>query len=791
MTKDQSTTSHPAVRRTIDLQSSIFFSQIAQKHVTRLLTFGTTALGLLALSFLINTVFGGPPSAGGEVKHDSVVASISQALLFVAMTYFVVGMTNRRNRTRFFASALSQTAGLRGWRDRFQVTRVFKGGKIGRVLSDLGFRKRDHIDIQWTFFYREEHSSRLFEDCIKSKLDVRILLCSPSSDSLLTRVKDMKRDYDGSWSTAFAELSLGNLTFAREFISAAKTDVRLLEHCQVRFTNTYVGRPQVIIHPAERQDWLGRTYRSLRSGALSFFNFFLSDNFVSDLKRLRVGVGIYLTQESSKYPFFEFRPEPVRGDSNLVPHDTAELFEARWEAATTLCDDGDMRKAIDIERAMVWIHREEQKIYDEERFTPKAAPRNDPEPAPSTTATVRPTAPWIQLGHNLGDPAPTNDWKPGASYKVSDYIQKIQGSLASEAIDHSTPPDPQTFEPEGVNVSAALKNSIKSAPRDSFYDRTWVKLAIAVVVLSASLFFNYLSSTDPITKTFAHSGATPADLARYADWTSIVFKTISIFTQTISVAILFSVIEPRSLEEQFEGCRTDLAKFIADQSDFGIVNIVEGGKFYDIISHMEVGHGDFIFIHWSYLQHEQASEDFGRRIVEDNLFVRMMLMEPFSIGLARRMQDLNGNYNSLPASMWASKSCGNLDFIRRRGLYEPAEDSDLGGPQRFDVRYSPLEMGRPMIIVCKPKDRAAPIDFDNLRVRQVAMGHFLTGESSKYPFIIFGGKSDSEDEPPPVCADALDFFAYRWKTASGIDAEAEPSAEAASPEHAKTHPRKA
>jgi len=775
-------TSHPAVRATIDAQARSYFSEVAKDHVTPMWRTVMAAFVFIILGVASGSLMNWAVDQEW-VDKDAIKPFkdvFGPGLFFIAATYLVGGLNNRRNRTRFFASALWEIIVREKWRDRFQVERIIQGGKIGSVLARMGAKKNSKIDIQWTFFYREEHSSRLFTDCVENNQKLRILLCKPDSESLLTRVQDMKGDYRQNWSAAHAEISLGNLTFAREFIGAVESRPDLLNYCEVRFSNLYIGRPEVIIVPdsVPRPQITGLFFAGLRLGmtvlggvmwALAWLwkallpplnryfrlpaiaNFLFSHDFASELGRARVGMGVYLTQESSKYPFFIFRPEPRAASSSLVPTDAVDQFDLRWAGATSfggpppLVEKGTSGRTPDFDNwltdAKAGVTDEEERIFQRSLQVPAPALSNRGEVLFSGGSMVTPQR---RTAGATGDDAPEVDarWLPGAPFIVRDQID----SLAPSAVDGDDRLVPQLGERE-----------LLKTPESPLQNQTSRVLAFSLMLALS----------------FAISLTLPAQTN---DLASSVVRISALLSQSVALAILFSVIDPRDLKQQFDGCLRDLREVVRQQAGFGIVNIVEGGKFYDIISQMNVEHGDTILIHWSFLQHEQASEDFAERALRERLDVALLLMGPFSVALRRRTQDLAGVHDGAADGMLSAKSLGNLDFVRRQKLFADRAKDVGGGPDNYLVAFSEQEMGRPMIIVCrksKDKDGKESGKLEDLVVKQVALGHFLTGESSKYPFIIFGAGTGAKSGNQ-VCADSLQFFANRWRSATRLGDQGNP-----------------
>jgi hypothetical protein len=102
------------------------------------------------------------------------------------------------------------------------------------------------------------------------------------------------------------------------------------------------------------------------------------------------------------------------------------------------------------------------------------------------------------------------------------------------------------------------------------------------------------------------------------------------------------------------------------------------------------------------------------------------------------------------------------------------------GPVAF-LRFTDAYFARPMIVVCKEnkedkaaaKSRVAPSKWEMDQAGkyediQVAMGYFLTNESSKYPFVVFRRvkmkerESEIARQSKNICEDAIEFFNLRF-----------------------------
>jgi len=225
--------------------------------------------------------------------------------------------------------------------------------------------------------------------------------------------------------------------------------------------------------------------------------------------------------------------------------------------------------------------------------------------------------------------------------------------------------------------------------------------------------------------------------------------------QLIAFAFLFLAMERMSPQQQYELCLKKTRGDIHKQESFQIEKIFEGGKFFDIIEHMQVRAGDELCIMWSFLRHEEVTDRFFHAIQDRGLKVKVLLVAPFSDGMLQRIQDISQRYvrDSGVISNLKTKSLANLEFLRRYREYK----NKLGEGFNCEVRFTPFYCSRPMII---RKTRSGVVgDQSGTEHVEVAMGYFLSNESSKYPFILFGSNAVSDRS---VARNSEDFFNARW-----------------------------
>jgi hypothetical protein len=298
-----------------------------------------------------------------------------------------------------------------------------------------------------------------------------------------------------------------------------------------------------------------------------------------------------------------------------------------------------------------------------------------------------------------------------------------------------------------------------------------------------------------------------------------VLNVVSGVASLVAFGAFFQAIEFTPPEQQYEGALSKINEIIDNQASHGISEVLKGGKFFDIIEKLDVEPGDKIKIYWSFLQHEEITDRFFAALLEKNLSVEIMLFMPFSKALDQRTRELVRNMKTPATSNLKAKSFANIDFRNHFiSTFCDTQTSASGKkPTNAHLRYTDAYLARPMIVVCKPdtnqrrrRDGGAnrvgaadtsmkdlkdalpnstsehsgstgtskvkredwrPDKADDYKNIQVAMGHFLTEESSKYPFVVFNWtktrerESEIAQQSENICRDAIEFFNQRFSQA--------------------------
>lgn len=265
----------------------------------------------------------------GVSISKGVISEIGLHIFFFSLTYLFLAFRNRKTRGRVFASALYADACERKIRHRLQIDKVISGGKILGVMKQLDLKRGDHVRIMWSFFYREEHTAGLIDQCLRDRIRVQLILVKPGGYGLRLRMQDLKGPYvkrPADLEVSYKEVSLDNLNFLKDVLNAAEHDREIFELIDVRFVDEYVARPLVIVE----------TDKTLRLKVLNFIKsvlFIFGRNFVPySEKTQRSAVGIYLAREASKYPFIVYYPETSYADSQVITGDLVDFFDIYWEA---------------------------------------------------------------------------------------------------------------------------------------------------------------------------------------------------------------------------------------------------------------------------------------------------------------------------------------------------------------------------------------------------------------------------------------------------------------------------
>lgn len=317
--------------------------------------------------------------------------------------------------------------------------------------------------------------------------------------------------------------------------------------------------------------------------------------------------------------------------------------------------------------------------------------------------------------------------------------------------------------------------------------------------------------------------------------TFTVIGIVATFASLAAFAAFFQAIEFTAPEHQYAEALDEINKIIGNQKFYGISEVLQGGKFFEIIENMEVREGDKLKIYWSFLQHEEITDRFFDKVKEKNLTVEIMLFNPFSKALDQRTRELVKNLSGAATSNLKAKSLANIDFrnhflsfVTDRSEAPSQTNEAAGAVVNARLGFTDAYFARPMIVVCKrkkesepalagtsanEKDAAQAADAQaDMRAAneqaagrqpdvkapapavvktqyemgwradsasmyediQVAMGYFLTNESSKYPFVVFrrinprGSESEIARQSENICQDAIEFFNLRFEKA--IDA---------------------
>jgi hypothetical protein len=281
------------------------------------------------------------------------------------------------------------------------------------------------------------------------------------------------------------------------------------------------------------------------------------------------------------------------------------------------------------------------------------------------------------------------------------------------------------------------------------------------------------------------------------DFWGPVLSAVSTIASLVAFGAFFQSIEFIPPEQQYNDALSKIRGIIRNQESYGISQVLKGGKFFDIIGHLNVEKGDKIKIYWSFLQHEEITDRFFEMVTTLNLTVEIMLFMPFSKALDQRTRELVRDLRRPATSNLKAKSLANIDFRNHfiafkgkqpeeRNASEEEKSPETKPPEEGKapviafLRFTDAYFARPMIVVCKgrnaeaeAKSRAAPSAWqidqaDEYNDIQVAMGYFLTNESSKYPFVVFRRTKTKERESEiarqskNICEDAIEFFNLRF-----------------------------
>jgi hypothetical protein len=285
--------------------------------------FATLILAALALLFAGNSI---GRTAGRAIFETGLV------VFYFSLSYLFLAFRNRKTRGRVFASALYADACEREIQHRLQIEQVISGGKILGVLRQLNVKRGDHVKIMWSFFYREEHTAGLIDQCLQDNLRVQLILVKPVGYGLELRMQDLKGHYvkeeKSQLGVSYKEVSLDNLNFLKDVLNAAEHNKKILDLIDVRFVDQYVGRPLVIVDSE-------KTWKSKLLNLCSSLILIFGRNFVPySEKTIRSILGIYLAREASKYPFIVYYPETSYANSQVITGDLVDFFNMYWEAGT-------------------------------------------------------------------------------------------------------------------------------------------------------------------------------------------------------------------------------------------------------------------------------------------------------------------------------------------------------------------------------------------------------------------------------------------------------------------------
>ena len=259
------------------------------------------------LSLLCSLVW----SANLSTMEVGNIAAIVGVNVLRVWSFFCLYMTLKTESPRHqYEKCLSQTRGDIDNQEKFQIQRIFEGGKFFSIIEKLDLHEGDEINIMWSFLQHEEVTDLFFSDIVDRRLKVKILLVAPFGEGMRQRIQDIAQRYivDSRVLSNLKAKSLANLEFLRRYIERREAYKGRFD-CEVRFSPFYCARP-MIIHKS--------TSRVFRQGA-------------STSSQIKVAMGYFLSNESSKYPFTLFGATSDLQDGRSVAEHADEFFKNRWE----------------------------------------------------------------------------------------------------------------------------------------------------------------------------------------------------------------------------------------------------------------------------------------------------------------------------------------------------------------------------------------------------------------------------------------------------------------------------
>jgi len=145
----------------------------------------------------------------------------------------------------------------------------------------------------------------------------------------------------------------------------------------------------------------------------------------------------------------------------------------------------------------------------------------------------------------------------------------------------------------------------------------------------------------------------------------ISLQFLSTLASVLFFAAIYALFDSTSAKQQFEECIQEIRRHETEQTRFGVAKITRGDKFFKIISSMDIEDGDYIDIMWSFLQHEEVTDNFFKFAERQNLRVRILIFLPFGYAIRQRAKDVRRSYLDESFSAVAAKSLSNLDFLKR------------------------------------------------------------------------------------------------------------------------------
>jgi len=158
---------------------------------------------------------------------------------------------------------------------------------------------------------------------------------------------------------------------------------------------------------------------------------------------------------------------------------------------------------------------------------------------------------------------------------------------------------------------------------------------------------------------------------------TVALQFLAALASVLFFAGFFLLLDTSSAKNQFEACVDEIQAIAQKQGQFGISNIFRGDKFFRIVTRLDIEPGDQIDILWSFLQHEDVTDQFFEYVERKNVSVNILLFLPFGYAMRQRMQDVRRDYTEESFSAVTAKSLANMDFLRRYAEHARKSDSKV------------------------------------------------------------------------------------------------------------------